>query len=151
MSDPSRRDRLIQDHLAGEIDRAELRDRLSEEDAERLPRELAAYRAVWEGLAQEPEWRPSLDLEGRLLSHARGAGGAGRWEGVPEMAASLGAAAAGATAIGLLLPLAGVEPAALLDGLAGVASDVPAAGWASAGAAVALFVADRIWLTVAGG
>ena len=157
MSDVDRRERAVQAHLEGRIDREELRRRFGDDaDAPRsLDEELAAYRAVWEAAEEEPELRLGPGFARRAARRAL-AGREAETEAARVVAAArrAGVLAAGVSAFTVasalaaaaaLLPVAGLEVGAVYGPLLSAAEAVPAALWGAAGAGAVLVAADGIW------
>lgn len=150
--DESRRDRLIQEHLEGAFGEDELRRRLrsaGERADERLGEELAAYRAVWEGLAEEPESQLTPGFAGRVARSAADAREHPNRDRLMEAllaAAFIVPAATAAAGFGFLLPSAGLDAGVLLQAAADAVIRIPAAVWGVAGTGAVLLALDLAWI-----
>lgn len=149
--DESRRDRLIQEHLEGAFGADELRRRLrasGEREDERLEEELAAYRAVWEGLAEETEARLTPGFAARVARSAAAERQEPNRDRLMEallVLAFVVPAAAAVTGLGFLLPSAGFDAGALLRAAADALMRVPAAVRGVVGSGAVLLALDRAW------
>lgn len=149
--DERRRDRLIQKHLEGTLGEDELRRRLraaGEGVDQRLEKDLAAYRAVWTGLAEEPPSRLTPGFARRTARAAAAAceGPSRDWLTAALLAVSfLVPAATAAAGLGLLVPATGLDAGFLLRTAEETVTRTPAVVRGVVIAGAVLFALDRVW------